>query len=350
MSKIHCRASIVAASALALAAGGYGASPTSASRSASPTSSVLAWGADNSGQLGAGSTTQGSDVPVTAKLPAGAQVTAIADGRGGTLALTKAGSVLAWGFNASDLLTKVEPVRVKLPAGTKVTAVAAGEDDGLAVTSAGSVLAWGLNMYGELGDGKTASSHVPVRVKLPAGTKVTTVAAGNMHSVAVTSAGSVLAWGYNAHGELGDGKTASSDVPVRVKLPAGTKVTAVATGCGHTLALTSAGSVLAWGYNEHGQLGVGKSPLQSDVPLKVKLPAGTKVTAVATGCVHSLALTSAGSVLAWGYNAGGELGDGNTVQSDVPITVKLPAGAKATRLDSGSVGYWSLALAHGAQW
>jgi alpha-tubulin suppressor-like RCC1 family protein len=83
----------------------------------------------------------------------------------------------------------------------------------------------------------------------------------------------------------------------------------------------------------------------SRVPVRVKLPAGTEVTAIAAGRVDSLAVTSTGAVLAWGYNAGGELGDGKTTtQSDVPVKVKLSAGAKATKLGAGSVGYWSLAL------
>ncbi len=117
-------------------------------------------------------------------------------------------------------------MNVSLPAGTKVTAVAAGALHSLALTSTGAVLAWGYNADGELGDGSTTNSDVPVKVKLPAGTKVTAVAAGGYYSLALTSTGAVFAWGYNADGELGDGSRANSDVPVKVKLPAGRKVTA----------------------------------------------------------------------------------------------------------------------------
>ncbi len=125
------------------------------------------------------------------------------------------------------------------------------------MTSTGAVLAWGLDNEGQLGNGGTGSSDVPVSVSLPAGTKVTAVAAGALHSLALTSTGAVLAWGYNADGELGDGGTANSDVPVKVKLPAGTKVTAVAAGGYDSLALTSTGAVFAWGYNADGELGNG---------------------------------------------------------------------------------------------
>jgi alpha-tubulin suppressor-like RCC1 family protein len=162
-----------------------------------------------------------------------------------------------------------------------------------------------------------------VNVSLPAGTKVTAVAVGTLHSLALTSTGAVLAWGYNADGELGDGGTANSDVPVKVKLPAGTKVTAVAAGGYYSLAVTSTGAVYAWGYNTDGELGDGGTT-NSDVPVKVKLPVGTKVTAVAAGELHSLAVTSTGTVLAWGGNNFGQLGDGSYEGSDVPVHVNLP--------------------------
>jgi alpha-tubulin suppressor-like RCC1 family protein len=111
----------------------------------------------------------------------------------------------------------------------------------------------------------------------------------------------VLAWGANADGELGNGTTASSDVPVRVRLPAGTRVTSVKAGCYDSLALTSAGQVLAWGKNEFGELGDG-TRRSSPAPVRVALPSGTRVSAISAGCFFSLALTTTGRVLAWGRN------------------------------------------------
>ena len=95
----------------------------------------------------------------------------------------------------------------------------AGPGHSLAVTSSGAVFAWGYNTDGELGDGSTTNSDVPVKVKLPGGKKVTAVAAGECNSLAVTSSGAVLAWGGNNFGQLGDGSYEGSDVPVRVSLP-----------------------------------------------------------------------------------------------------------------------------------
>ena len=189
---------------------------------------------------------------------------------------------------------------------------------------------------------------MPVQVKLPDGAKATAVAAGAYDSLALTSKGAVFAWGYNADGELGNGTKFGSDVPVKVKLPAGTKVTRIAAGGpltgvgtvvagpGHSLALTARGVVFAWGYNMDGELGNGGTG-SSTVPVKVKLPPGTKVTAVAAGAVHSLAVTSTGAVLAWGGNNFGQFGDGSYAGSDVPVKAKLPGFAAERTANLGSV-------------
>ena len=130
---------------------------------------------------------------------------------------------------------------------TKVTAVAGGLYQGLALSSSGAVFAWGWNIAGQLCNGSTTGADVPVKVKPFEGTKVIGITAGFAHSLALTSTGAVLACGKNDDGELGDGGTTDSDVPVKVDLPAGTKVTGVAAGAGHNLAVTSTGAVLAWG-------------------------------------------------------------------------------------------------------
>ncbi|MGI8685636.1 MAG: putative Ig domain-containing protein [Acidimicrobiales bacterium] len=156
------------------------------------------------------------------------------------------GSVLAWGWNGSGQLgdgtttTRPAPVGVLgLAAGSGVVAVSAGASDGLALGSDGSVLAWGSNVFGQLGDGTTADRLAPVRVSgLGARSGVVAVSAGLSHSLALRSDGSVLAWGYNSFGGLGDGTTTRL-APVGVSgLGAGSGVVAVSAGYALSLALT----------------------------------------------------------------------------------------------------------------
>ncbi|WP_018908378.1 Ig-like domain repeat protein [Salinispora arenicola] len=338
--------------AIVLGVTSVGAAPVLAqgvpSTAAGPPGTGLAWGDNAESQLGDGTTTN-SSTPVTVDVPADTTITAVAAGQGHSLAVTSTGTVLAWGANSSGQLgdgtttPRSTPVAVDLPAGTTITAVAAGDRHSLAVTSTGTVLAWGLNVTGQLYDGTTTtSSSTPIVVDLPAGTTVTAVAAGNAHSLAVTSTGTMLAWGANSSGQLGDGTTTPRSTPVAVDLPVGTTITTIAaSSSSHSLAVTSTGTMLAWGANFTGQLGDGTITNRS-TPVAVDLPAATTVTAVATGSGHSLAVTSTGTMLAWGGNGSGQLGDGSTTSSSTPVAVDLPAGTTVTAV-AGGAGH-SLAL------
>jgi len=211
---------------------------------------------------------------------------------------------------------------------------AAGGTAAAGTAASGHVLAWGRDDFGQLGNGTSADARSPVRVRLPGGTKVAQVRAGCNHTVALTSTGHVLAWGINGNGQLGNGSIASRETPVRVRIPRGTKVTAVRAGCDFSLALTSRGGVLAWGDNVYGQLG-NDTTTDSHVPVRVQLPAGTKVTAISAGGSFALARTTGGRVLAWGQNTNAELGNDSTTSSAVPLRVDLPPGVRVSIISAG---------------
>jgi alpha-tubulin suppressor-like RCC1 family protein len=355
-------AAVGVAAMMALSATVISRSPIE-TQAAAPTGSAgtaWAWGHNVAGELGNGTTTN-SSTPVAVSLPLGTAVTAVASGADHSLALTSTGQVLAWGWNydgelgngtfsTSGCFCIPSPVQVSLPSGTTVTAVAGGADHSLALTSTGQVLAWGFNGSGQLGNGTSTNNSTPVAVSLPSGTIITAIAGGDAHSLALTSTGQVLAWGYNGQGQLGNGTTTRSSTPVAVSLPSGTTVTAIAGGGGHSLALTSTGQVLAWGYNNLGQLGIGDFSTSGcfciPSPVQVSLPAGTTVTAIAAGNMHSLALTSTGQVLAWGFNAFGQLGNGTTTTTgcqciSTPVQASMPSGTTVTAIAGGR--YHSLA-------
>jgi alpha-tubulin suppressor-like RCC1 family protein len=311
---------------------------------------LFAWGRNADGELGNG-TTSPRLTPVRVPLPKGVKLAAVRAGSNFVLALTSTGKMLAWGSNASGQLgdgsvrNRLRPVWVKLPQGVTIKAISAGGDDGLALTTTGRVLSWGGDGAGQLGRGILKGRHLPGYVGLPRLTKITAIAAGEGTGFAVTSAGRLLAWGANGQGNLGDGTTKSRSTPRPVKLPKGIKVVAAVSGLLHTLALTTGGRVLAWGYNVAGQLG-DNSTANRHVPVWVKLPKHTKITSIAAGRYFSLALAAGGRILAWGDNGSFELGTDSISGSKVPVRVPLPGGFTPSAIGAGLNGSSALAIGH----
>lgn len=202
-----------------------------------------------------------------------------------------------------------------------VVQAAAGDNHTLALKTDGTVWAWGSNTYGQLGNGTETDSPVPVKV---AGLNmITAIVAGEHHSLALRADGTVWAWGDNSYGQLGY-PGGSSSTPVQAEV---SEIRSIAAGGIHSLALSYAGTVKSWGANHCGQLGNGNpSPWGSAQPIDVPYLDG--VTAIAAGANHSLALRSDGTVRAWGDNSYGQLGDGTRNDSSTPGFVRLSeAGA-----------------------
>ena len=303
---------------------------------------AFAWGKNQSGQLGDGTTIERPEAVRVTDSGALADkiIVAVAPGEAHNCALTHDGQLFAWGDNQfgqvgdGTTTSRNEPVPVNTSgvlAGKTFTAVAAGRAHNLVLTANGQLFAWGDNPYGQLGDGTDSnwrSTAVAVITSgVLSGKVVTAVAAGADHSVALTSTGELFAWGNNIWGQLGDGTTAPlRDQPTAVIMSgalAGKTVTAIASGENHTLALTSDGQLFAWGNNEFGQLGDGTG-FHRLTPVAVVMSgalAGKTVSAIAAGYHHSLALTSDGLVFAWGENFRGQLGDGTGVDRNAPVAV-----------------------------
>ena len=183
-------------------------------------------------------------------------------------------------------------------------------------------MAWGLATSGELGNGSIVNSNVPVPVTLSGvllGKIITAVASGERNSVALCSDGTLAAWGANYFGQLGNNSTTESSVPVAVVQNgalAGKTVVAISAGLAHCLALCSDGTLVAWGYNTAGQLG-NNSTTTSLTPVAVVqngVLSGKTIVSVSAGGVQSLALCSDGTLAAWGNNYFGQLGNNTITQ------------------------------------
>jgi len=227
-----------------------------------------------------------------------------------------------------------------------------------ASASTSQVSAFGAGGLGQLGDESTHNSiDTPVPVvtepKTPLGEPIA-VADGGYHALAVVHGGKVYAWGDNASGQLGLGtekgpeECSSTPCSTRARqVPELSGVTAVAGGREHSLALLESGSVFAWGRNSAGQLGDGNTT-NSDKPVEVR-GLTAKVKAIAAGCEFSIALLETGHVETWGAGGRGQLGNGGTANSDTAEEVPGLSGVKAIAagcefgialLESGHVEEW----------
>ena len=292
-------------------AGGVGSCATTTSGHA------YCWGLNYNGQLGDGTLTDSAlPVPVSGL---GSDVTGVAISSNHACGVSADGVLHCWGSNSRGELgterahLSAEPVpAIGLADG--VQSLGAGNYHLCAILDDDGLLCWGDNPDGQLGDGTTSESRVPIPID-GSGFGVSSVAGGVRHSCIVTTAGAVFCWGDNLHGQLGDGTNLDSLSPVS-PIGLGAGITAITANWSHSCALTDAGAVFCWGDNDSGQLGDGTT-IDRNFPTAVSgLTSG--ITAIAAGTNHTCALTSEGSVLCWGNNMDGQLGDGTFFDRSVP--------------------------------
>jgi len=292
---------------------------------------VWSWGQVVCGQLGHGDE-QIQHQPKKIEAFAGQRVVAVSAGLTHSLALTADGSVWSWGEGAGAYLGHGEdrsdqllPKKVEALAGQRVAAVAAGVTHSLALTADGAVWSWGRGRECQLGHGDLQSQLLPKKVA--ADQRVVAVSAGVGHSLALTAGGAVWSWGSGDYGKLGHGDEQNQLLPKKVEALAGRRVVAVAAGGLHSLAITADGAVWSWGFGGFGKLGHGDERNQL-LPKKVEALAGHRVAAVSAGHAHSLAITANGGVFAWGKGDHGCLAHGEDLSNQL-LPKKIEAWAPA---------------------
>ena len=293
------------------------------------TGTVKCWGSASSGQIGRGTTSDSwtaIDVVLAVGGPVLGDITQIAAGERHTCGLRHDGTVACWGANGSGRLgdgtttNRPSPVDVLVaPAGPSlsgVTAITAGSDHTCALMVDTTVRCWGAGGRGQLGDGLGAASTSPVTVS--GLSHVTHLAAGSEFSCAIRTDTTVACWGANATGELGDGTTSTRTTPVDVVTALGgaslSGVVQISTGDSHACARLVDGEVVCWGAGTYGRLGDGAMTTRL-TPVSVTDISTATVSAatdVAAGGNHGCLVRADRVPMCWGRDSGGQLGDGVT--------------------------------------
>ncbi len=212
------------------------------------------------------------------------------------------------------------PVLIPSPANVFFVAVSAGGLSTCALASTGAAYCWGGNSAGQVGDGTLVEPLGPTAVTMPTGVSFVQVETASGYACGLTSAGAMYCWGSNANGALGDGTTTNHSTPALVTMPAGVGFVQFATGA-FNCAVSTTGVVYCWGRNPGGTLGDGTS-IDHFTPQPIQMPTGILFASVAvdptgTAC----AVATSGAIYCWGGNFSGQLGNGTTVNSLVPVRV-----------------------------
>jgi Regulator of chromosome condensation (RCC1) repeat len=213
------------------------------------------------------------------------------------------------------------------------SSVAAGGVHALAIKSDGTLLSWGNDFYGQLGNGDDLGFNQPTPVSVTGASDIVAVAAGRVHSLALKADGTVLAWGSDAGGQLGN-DAALEDQSAPVAVSGASNVIAISAGYYFSLALKSDGTMLAWGSDSRGQLG--DDLPKADKPTPVPVDGASNIVAIGAGTEHALALKSDGTMLSWGLDVDGQLGDNVQLEDHaLPVAVMGIAGVVGIAVGNG---------------
>ena len=284
------------------------------------TPELWTWGRNDFGQLGDGTTTNRSSPVTTASggtnwkwVDVGGNLT--------TVAIKTDGTLWTWGYNNSGQLGNGTTTSRSSPGttaggGTNWKQVSDGGSHTAAIKTDGTLWTWGINNRGNLGDGTVTNRSSPVTTA-GGGTNWKQVACGSEHTVSIKTDGTLWTWGQNQYGRLGDGTTTNRSSP-GTTAGGGTNWKQVAGGYLYTAAIKTDGTLWTWGYNSGGELGDGTTTSRSSPGTTAG--GGTNWKQVASGNGYTASIKTDGTLWTWGSNSSGQLGDGTTTSISSPGT------------------------------
>jgi len=301
---------------------------------------VLGWGGNVEGALGIGvREALNFEESVEVLLPPATLIQQVIAGADFSIARDSTGSLWGWGLNNSgqtgigvsggeNLLTngQLRPVPVLLPPDKRFIDIAAGRAFAIALDSDGGIWGWGSTTSAIL------VNQIPrlLDLGIPPGVRPIRIMAAERQIFFIDADGNAWALGENDRGELGVGPGVGNSLfPVtratKVVLPltSGVVVVDIEGGENHTLFLTSDGAVYAAGEEQNSALGNGQSGFSTiqETPVRTLIgPPGLRVIGLAAGRMHSLGLLSDGSVVGWGANSLGRVGDGEQTNRSTPVS------------------------------
>lgn len=318
---------------------------------------VYCWGDNQWGQLGNDSFINSTTPVVVGGLTDAVSIAAL---HKHVCALTAAGAVKCWGRNYHGELGNNSTVNSATPVdvvglSSGVQQLAVGGFHACALLADGGIKCWGYNFHGQLGDGtfgETADRWKPVDVVDANGKRLTgfkAVFLGKYHSCALTAANTLKCWGYNMDGQVGDGKFGrDADKHSPVDVSDLTNVKAMAMGERHSCVLLTSGGIKCWGGGYEGQLGFMPENAQTSSPTDVPgLTSG--VAKIAAGVYHSCAVLTNGALKCWGNNWAGQVGDNSTVDRSSSVDV-VGAGSGVSQVSGGDSHTCAIINQHVSCW
>jgi len=242
----------------------------------------------------------------------------------------------AWGNNdygqLGDGTTTNRSFPVQIGSDTNWSAISAGERHSVGLKSDGTLWGWGKNDYGELGDGTTIQRNSPIQESTGA-TNWSTIATANTTTIALKSNGTLWTMGSNIYGEIGDGTTTHRAIPTQIG--SDSNWSAIDGGSMRIVALKSNGTLWSWGRNWYGEIGIGSTTDWNEPPVATPTQIGSDSnwSAIASGFAHTIALKSNGTLWAWGKNEWGPIGDGTLTNRTTPK--QIGSGYNGATIEAG---------------